>query len=328
MVTTYTRVNMNEFIKNKINLDVDVTKKARSSRDFLYTQLEELPTKVGDFPRLFPNKHIYNYGSFSRKTKIRPLDDIDFMLVFAADGTTYEEFSDEVKLTVPKEAGNLYKLRDENGYLNSRKVANKIKDNISKISQYKKADIRSSQEAVILSLTSYDWTFDIIPALKTTEEADGRSYYLIPNGNGHWKKTDPRIDQERVTEINQSTDFNVIEFIRIIKYWNKIQRINISSYLIENIVLNYFETNYIWSNRKNQLKSFFTYLKDAIFESVLDPKGLQGDLNVLEYNKRCLIKNKAIVCKFAVVKALEFEADKKYESADEQWRVVFGDDYE
>lgn len=319
---------MNEFIKDNINLDVDVTKKARSSRDFLYKQLEELPSKAENFPRLFSNKHIYNYGSFSRKTKIRPLDDIDFMLVFAADGTTYEDIGDEVKLTVPKEAENLYKLRDENGYLNSRKMANKIKDNISKISQYQKADIRSSQEAVILNLTSYDWTFDIIPALKTTEEADGRSYYLIPNGNGHWKKTDPRIDQERVTEINQSTDFNVIEFIRIIKYWNKIQRINISSYLIENIVLNYFETNYIWSKRKNQLNSFFAYLKDAIFESVLDPKGLQGDLNVLDYNKKCLIQNKAIVCKSAVVKALEFEADKKYESADEQWRVVFGDDYE
>lgn len=319
---------MDEFIKKYINLDTDITKKARLSRDFLYRQLEELPNKADNFPRLFSNKHIYNYGSFSRKTKIRPLDDIDFMLVFAADGTTYQDFNDEVKLTVPEGAKNLYKLRDENGYLNSRKVANKIRDNISKISQYQKADIRSSQEAVILSLTSYDWTFDIIPALKTTEEADGRSYFLIPNGNGHWKKTDPRIDQARVTEINQSTGFNVIEFIRVIKYWNKIQRINISSYLIENIVLNYFETNYIWSNKKDQLNSFFSYLKDAMFESVLDPKGLQGDLNLVEYTKKCLIQNKAIACKSAIVKALEFEADKNYESADEQWRVVFGDDYE
>lgn len=327
-MTTYTRVNMNEFIKNNINLDVDVTKKARLSRDFLYKQLEELPSKAENFPRLYPNKHIYNYGSFSRKTKIRPLDDIDFMLVFTADGTTYQDFGDVVKLTVPKEAENLYKLRDEIGYLNSRKVANKIKDNISKVSQYKKADIRSSQEAVILSLTSYDWTFDIIPALKTTEEADGRSYYLIPNGNGHWKKTDPRIDQERVTEVNQSTSFNVIEFVRIIKYWNKVQKINISSYLMENIVLNYFETNYIWLDRKDQLQWFFNYLKDAIFNSVLDPKGLQGDLNILEYSKKCSIQTKAIACENAVVEALKFEEDKKYESADKQWRVVFGDEYE
>ncbi|TQR31779.1 nucleotidyltransferase [Lysinibacillus sphaericus] len=319
---------MNEFIKKHIDLDSDVTKKARISRDFLYKQLEELPSKAVNFPRLYPSKHIYNYGSFSRKTKIRPLDDIDFMLVFAADGTTYQDFGDEVKLTVPEEATNLYKLRDEDGYLNSRKVANKIRDNISKVSQYKKADIRSSQEAVILSLTSYDWTFDIIPALKTTEEADGRSYYLIPNGNGHWKKTDPRIDQSRVTETNQSTDFNVIEFIRIIKYWNKIQKINISSYLIENIVLNYVESYYICSNRKKQLSSFFGYLKDAIFEPVLDPKGLQGNLNELEYTKKKLIQNKAVACESAVDKALEFEMAVNYENADKKWRVVFGDDYE
>lgn len=327
-MATYTKVNMNEFIKKHIDLDSDVTKKARLSRKFLYKQLEELPSKAENFPRLYPSRQIYNYGSFSRKTKIRPLDDIDFMLVFAADGTTYEDFGDEVKLTVPEEATYLYKLRDEDGYLNSRKVANKIRDNISKVSQYKKADIRSSQEAVILSLTSYDWTFDIIPALKTTEEADGRSYYLIPNGNGHWKKTDPRIDQARVTEINQSIDFNVIEFIRIIKYWNKIQNINISSYLVENIVLNYFENNYICTNRKNQLSSFFVYLKDAIFNPVLDPKGLQGNLNELEYTKKSLISSKAVACESAVNEALEFEMFESYESADGKWRVVFGDDYE
>lgn len=326
-MTTYTRVNMNDFVKNEINLDPDVTKKARSSRDFLYDQLKELPSTAENFPCLYANKEIYNYGSFSRKIKIRPLDDIDFMLVFSADGSTYNTIGETIKISAPESASNLYKLRDDYGYLSSRKVANKIKNNISKVAQYQKSEIRSSQEAVILNLISYDWTFDIIPAFITAEEFDGRSYYLIPDGNGHWKKTDPRIDQTRATETNQSTEFNVLEFIRIIKFWNNVQNIKISSYLIENMVLKYFETQFILSTKKDQLLYFFKYLKSAIWLSVDDPKGLQGDLNTLESSKKQSIENKTIICEEAVAKAIEYEDSSDYENADKQWRVIFGDKY-
>lgn len=326
-MTTNTRINMDNFIKNNISLDTDVSKNARSSRDFLHTQLCSLPSKAEHFPRLFPGHEIFNYGSFSRKTKIRPLDDIDFMIIFAADGTTYAEYADTVKLIVPESATNLYKLRDDNGYLSSRKVANKIKSNISKVAQYQKSEIKSSQEAVILNLTSYDWTFDIIPTFKTSEESDGRSYYLIPDGSGHWKKTDPRIDQNRVTNVNKSTDFNVLEFIRIIKYWNKVQNINISSYLLENIVLDYFETQFIWSTKRTQLKAFFNYLSSAIYNPVWDPKGLQGDLNNLLHSKKISIEEKSNKCMNAATQAIKFEDEKEYEKADKQWQLIFGDKY-
>lgn len=326
-MTSFTKTSMDNFIKNNINLDSDVSKKARSSRDFLHTQLCELPSKAENFPRLYSGHEIFNYGSFSRKTKIRPLDDIDFMLIFSADGTTYTEYTDSIKLTVPETATNLFKLRDDNGYLSSRKVANKIKNNISKVAQYQKSEIRSSQEAVILNLTSYDWTFDIIPAFKTTQESDGRSYYLIPDGNGHWKKTDPRIDQDRVTAVNKSTDFNVLEFIRIIKYWNKVQNINFSSYLLENIVLNYFENEIIWPTKRTQLQAFFNYLSSAIYNPVWDPKGLQKDLNDLQYSKKMSIEEKSNKCMNAATQAIKFEDEREFEKADKQWRIIFGEDY-
>ncbi|WP_102694148.1 SMODS domain-containing nucleotidyltransferase [Rummeliibacillus pycnus] len=327
-MTTYTQVSMNKFIKEHISLDADVTKTARNSRDFLYEQLKALPDKAENFPRLYPNKEIYNYGSFSRKTKIRPLDDIDFMLVFAADGGTYESIDNTIKIRVPESATNLYKLRDDNGYLSSRKVANKIKNNISKVSQYQKAEIRSNQEAVILNLISYDWSFDIIPAFITTEEIDGRSYYLIPDGDGHWKKTDPRIDQKRVTDANKNTEFNVLEFIRIIKFWNIEKNIKISSYLIENIVLNYFESRTIWNtSKKTQLMRFFEYLQTAIWLPVEDPKGLQGNLNDLEDSKKQTVEKRAKDCEEATRKAIAYEEAYDYEKADNQWRIVFGDEY-
>jgi len=327
-LSTYTRVNMNTFIKNKINLDSEETKKARSSRDFLHDQLIALPNKAENFPALYRDKETYNFGSFSRRTKIRPLDDIDFLLVFTGQGSTYEEFSDTIKITSPESATDLYKLRDDYGYLNSKKLLNKIKNNISKVSQYKNSDLHSHKEAVTLNLVSYDWTFDIVPAFITAENADGRSYYLIPDANGHWKKTDPRIDQKRVTSANTSIDYDVLEFIRIIKYWNQIQSIKISSYLIENIVMDYFENELTWPTRRTQLKAFFKYLKSAIWNSVWDPKGLQGDLNDLNYSKKLSIEVKANECMNAIEDAIAYEDAEDYENADKKWRIVFGDEYE
>lgn len=322
------RVDFNDFIKNNISLDPDVTETARNSRDFLYKQLKELPSKAENFPRLYPAKEIFNYGSFSRKTKIRLLDDIDFMLVFAADGATYTDILGQIKISVPTEGTNLSRLLDEDGFLSSKRVANKIKNNISKVSQYRNSDLRANQEAVILNLSSYDWSFDIIPAFITNEESDRRSYYLIPDGRGHWKKTDPRIDKERIIATNKDSDLNVLEFIRLIKYWNKIQNIKVSSYLIENLVLNYCETYYVISSRKHELQKFFNYLKSAIFESVFDPKKIQGDLNTLQFSKQQSISIKALNSEQAVKNALDYEETKQYLLADKQWRIVFGDSYE
>lgn len=327
-MSSTSRVNFNDFIKNNISLDPAVTEVARSSRDFLYSQLKALPSKAENFPRLYPEKEIFNYGSFSRKTKIRLLDDIDFMLIFAADGATYSDVLGQVKISIPEEAKDLFNLLGTDGFLSSKKVANKIKNNISKVSQYRNAEIRSNQEAVILNLSSYHWSFDIIPAFITSEETDGRSYYLIPDGNGHWKKTDPRIDKERTTNVNKDRDLNVLEFIRIIKYWNKIQNLNISSYLMENLVLKYVETHNTSSSRKHELSNFFTYLTEVIYYQVADPKGIQGDLNTLDFSKRQSVSNKASQSAKAVRSALEFEGISEYALADKQWRIVFGDSYE
>ena len=45
--------------------------------------------------------------------------------------------------------------------------------------------------------------------------------YLIPDGNGNWKKTDPRIDAANVTNLNQQHNGNILKVIRLAKYWQK-----------------------------------------------------------------------------------------------------------
>ena len=78
-----------EFLANMVRLDPDRTKAAKASRDWLIGEIKKFPDD-GEFPLLHPDVFI-EYGSFPRKTKIRPLDDIDIMFILHAQGATYQE---------------------------------------------------------------------------------------------------------------------------------------------------------------------------------------------------------------------------------------------
>ena len=314
----------NIFNQYFVNLDTEETKTARSSRDWLITQIINLPNKIDDFPRLYEGMHI-KFGSFARNTKIRPLDDIDLILTFSADGTTYRthSYGKSYTLTVSDTAINLKKLCFKNSStLNSIKLINKLVSSLKEIDHYKSADIHRRQEAATLKLTSYDWNFDIVPALYTDT-----GYYLIPDGNGGWKATDPRIDQKKTTDINQKHNGSILQIIRTLKYWNRrVKMPTIPSYLFENLILNFFNSkdeisDYIDVNMIN----FWYNLKDAIYCKVDDPKGFQDDLNTLFFENRQKISEKALE---TYNKAYKFKTkENDQEKVINKWREIFGDDF-
>lgn len=100
----------------------------------------------------------------------------------------------------------------ENGKLNPRRVINSYVSALGGIDQYKKAEIHRKQEAATHELTSYEWTFDIVPAFYTVQ-----NYYLIPDGRGAWKATNPDVDQRRLTNLNASNSnvVNQLGFVRL-----------------------------------------------------------------------------------------------------------------
>ncbi|MDF4613050.1 hypothetical protein P3434_18440 [Vibrio parahaemolyticus] len=80
----------NQFMADNVNIDSKKTTTARSSRDYLKGQVKGLT----DFFPLYSDKDI-NFGSFARRTKIRPLDDIDMIFTLSANGYTWEETAPE-----------------------------------------------------------------------------------------------------------------------------------------------------------------------------------------------------------------------------------------
>ena len=316
-----------KFNKNIVNIDIDKTRQARSSRDWLIEQLKTLPSKIDDFPRLYDEKHI-KFGSFARNTKIRPLDDIDLILTFSADGATYSEsilYSNTYYIHTDNASQNLKNLSNDNGYLSSRRLINKLISSLQEIPQYYRAEIHRKQEAATLELLSYEWNFDIVPAFFTVND-----FYLIPDGNGNWKATDPRVDQARVSSINQKHNGKVLQLIRTLKYWNnRASMPTIPSYLFENIILNFSDlTDNLLEYIHFNLTIFWYYLKRAIYYEVQDPKGFQGNLNILSHDDRTKISLKADDAYNKALEAINFEVQEKdQKKAINKWREIFSNEF-
>lgn len=326
-MTTTLNAAFNSFLKDEVNLAKEQSDKARKSRDFL----KEKIAYFDDFFSLYDEKNI-DFGSFARKTKIQPLDDIDMIFTLMARGCTWEQglLDDTVYISTPEDSADYKNYRHDNSYhLNSRKIINEFIRNLKTIGHYDKADFHRNQNAATLKLTSYDWNFDIVPGFFTTENSFGKTYYIIPDGEGNWMKTDPRLDRKRVTEVNQTCGGHVLNTIRAIKYWQRRATMpTISSYLLENIVVNYFATKKEASSFVDiNIINILGYIQSAIFSAVNDPKGIQGDLNNLNYDEQLKISSKAKTDYKTSLKAYAFEKDDNQKQAIQEWQKIFGDKF-
>ncbi|MDP2561184.1 nucleotidyltransferase [Psychrobium sp. 1_MG-2023] len=314
----------NKFMKDYVNLDSDQVVKARASRNWLIKQINNFPGKNDDFPALYEEKH-FGFGSFARSTKKRNLDDIDHLVCMKAQGLTYTEYSDTIYIHVPDDIKPFSKLMQTNAdYLSSIKVVNRFVKHLDAIPQYKKAEIKRNQEAATLQLSTYEWNFDIVPCFYTTEDSNGKSFYIIPDGNGNWKKTDPRLDKNRTTRVNQLRDGHVLQAIRAMKYWNKRQTMaTMGSYLLENMILDYYENNSATQWIDIEVKYLLQYIKENIYSSVADPKGIQGNINTLTDDEKYSIFSRAYDDYARAVDASQSEnSNPAY--AIGKWRSIFG----
>lgn len=329
MATTVVQA-FNEFLADTVNLDSEKTKKARGSRDWLIGQIEHFPDNDEKSPLIYSEMNIH-YGSFARRTKKRPLDDIDIMICMKANGCTYLEYADRIEITAPDTATRFIDYRnDGTSILNSRKLINKFVDKLSAIPQYKKAEIKRNLEAATLDLYSYDWVFDIVPCFFTKEDLFGRTYYIIPDGKGNWKKTDPRIDRQRLSELNTSHDGNILNVIRTIKYWNKRATMpTMSSYLLENMIIEYYLTKTTKASKyvDIELVDVFLDLYSRVYNTINDPKGIQGNINNLSYDDKQKISKKAYDDYSTAFDARKLENENDMKGSINKWKEIFGNDF-
>ena len=315
------------FLTDYVNLDLNLTRLARSSRNWLLSQIHSFPIKDSTFPRLYSEKDIF-FGSFARRTKKRELDDIDIMIALNAEGSIYHELTDRIEIYISDSAHRLQALcYDNTNILSSRKVINKLISLLNQVPQYKKAEIKRDSEAAILDLQSYHWKFDLVPCFFTNKDWRNRDYYFIPDGQGHWKKTDPRIDRQKVCDINQLHDGNILNVIRLMKYWNRRPTMpSMSSYLIENMILNFYSTHYTKASKFVDLEvpEVLKYIQTAVFYQVNDPKEIQGNINKLSSEDSEKIFKRAYYDYVKALEAMELERKGEHKSSIVKWGEIFG----
>lgn len=339
MAATVTQA-FNQFMKEKVNLDQSRVTRARDSRNWLLDKISSFPDNDTTFPFLHSGFNL-NYGSFERKTKTRPLDDIDMMVGVDADDCTYNETTvDDIKIYLPDNySGRLNAFRHttvgKENTLSSTRVVNKFVKSLGEINQYSRAEIKRTGEAATLKLTSYEWNFDLLPCFMTKVGSDGNSYYLISNGNGDWRKTDPSKDRARLSSINQACGGNVLNVIRALKYWN--QRPNqtrISSYLLETMISDYYKDEVDCSRANNvtgyvdiEIEKVLGYLVDNIFSTVQDPKNISHDINYLNFDQRSSMHTRFKNALDKAILARRYESAGKEKEAIKTWRDFFGDTF-
>jgi hypothetical protein len=320
-----------EFIVNPIRLDSGDNDRAKIGRDNLITQMSKFPDD-GKFPALHPRMPNIDFGSFARKTKHRPLDDIDTMIVLNAQGVHHWEGTDNVVLTNDSNASQFVNLCNPSTItLNSIKFVNLFKEYLGRVHHYRNADIHRDGEAVRLELDSYAWKFDVVPSFITNPFADGRTYFIIPDGNGNWKFTDPRIDKERVQRVNRLHVINVLDMVRMAKYWNNRPTMpSMGSYLMENLILDYFEYTppaLVMQTYPYCMGDLLDHISSKVFQPVLDPKGIQGNLNNLAVADRMKISMRAKADRAKMNNAVYYEGNGNHQLAIGLWREIFGSNF-
>lgn len=323
--------SFNLFRKTSVDLDSEQASRARNSRDYLQNRISSFPDADADFPRLYRIAGRYQYfGSFARKTKVQPLDDVDILVVLNGKGTASTHSAGYTHwLRLDDSTSRLRHYLDGYGYVNSTKILNKLKSALKSIAVYRSAELNRRGEAVVLNLISYDWSFDLVPAFAVRDGSDGVAYYLIPDGKGEWKRTDPRLDQAAVTQANQWQDGNLIPLIRTMKYWNFRGRSapRIGSYHLEAILIDGFSYGIPKiSTLRCSIPDAFRILARKIMVACPDPKRLGPNLDAdLEEGTRTRVRDAAQAMAAQARLALKAEEEEDNRTAIERWCKVFPD---
>lgn len=178
-------------------------------------------------------------GSYIRHTKIHPIDDLDIFFEINLSWLELEEYENG-KFKILSVGNNyLYEAEiDNKKYLSPIKIINHIWDIVKARYPNTKEQWRN-WECYTAFFSSYNLTIDCVPCI-LLRSGD----YLIPYwwNNLFWKKTNPKIDEEKIDELNKYYDKRLKGVIKIMKFWNKkYNNSRFKSYHLECLVYYWFQ---------------------------------------------------------------------------------------
>lgn len=161
--------------------------------------------------------------------------------------------------------------------------------------------------------------FEILPAFKIKDT--DKYEYPDANEGGRWKKTDPKLEQKKLTERNKEYGKAVKKFCRMLRAWNDENNVGLHGIAIDSIVYNFFES---WESSKTSYV-FFDFISRDFFNFVIKfianreiLFSLDGSYTIEVGTIESKVKNAFEASKRAIASG----SDSR--EAEEHWRKIFG----
>lgn len=318
----------NKFLESIIDLSPDIIDKALASRSYLIKTIKKLALTNKGFPQLYGDP--IDLSPFARGTQIKPLDNLDILLLINGAGTEVNqsplsETTYWLKLThldVP-----LSLFPDKYSYVSSIKILNSFKNYLASVNT--QAEINPYRSAVSFSFTNYDWTFSLIPAVPVDNKDGQRIYYLIPDIKGNWKRINPQSSPEYIAELNTKHSAKLLPTIKLLKYWNLLSHNqSLPEYYLETLVIKIFQEASPITDLKKALLKFFDNCHNYLLISSNDLKSLnfelEGKLDVATLEKVALAMKETSTF---VSTALMYEERNEIALAFNTWQHIFGEQF-
>ncbi|NGO43052.1 SMODS domain-containing nucleotidyltransferase [Streptomyces ureilyticus] len=281
-----------------VNEDIDKTRLARERRDLFKTALLSEPDILETF----------GSGSLSRSTQLRPIHDVDVVIVYDPD--EHPEWGNDG----PSAQDALEHIRTQVNRLLSQTNgthANEVRHTLLRNHAVKCfLDDPEDPEA---------FTVDVMAALR---QEDGS--LLIPEKlNTRWVPANPEYLIEQVAD-HQRDWSHFRPLVRVLKQWRLTAPVQgrIKSLVMEVLALNCMPRS---GNRSQALKTFFTAAAVRVNEGVWDPADLCGEIqpDLDRTGLSAAFTNAADLAEQACAAAAEGDTDE----ARRLWQDIFGDDF-
>ncbi len=216
---------LDAFRQSQVDLTEDDYMRGRKLASQIISMVAAQASQHSHLPRVYVSES-FLAGSLGRRTQERPLDDIDLYLVVNAGGLFMSPDGYTVPLTLYGSWPN--PLATDPRYVNDHWVSSFLMLNafyspVAEVALKSGAVVGFSAKRKTLHLTWSDLNVDLGFVAWGQAEGLASDRYYLPKGQSQhwWSRTNPKVDQQRLTDRNKAGAGKLLPLIRIMKWWNR-----------------------------------------------------------------------------------------------------------
>jgi hypothetical protein len=249
---------------------------------------------AGRFPATsdLPYARAILMGSASKGTIIRPIDDVDVLVVFSNVKKAWDKYRNDSQSFI-------YRIRDAYDGISVQQVGT-----------------RGQAVRVFYKDGGH---VDVAPVFSR-----GEGVYRLPNGTGGWLLTAPTVANTWFAARNQMLGYRLVPVVRMLKAWNRTHSKRMQSFHLETVAASAFKS--ISPNHRTALQRFFEWAPKWV--NVSDPGGQGGNLStyLTQTGRKGLLESFASAAERAA-RANEAEARGDHAEAKRLWALILGSEF-